>query len=446
MAVTSATPATPAGLQYRAALDYLFARTTGKWKLGLERMRALLDAMGRPDTALRAFHVGGTNGKGSVCATLDALLTHSGSRVGVYSSPHLVDFRERIRIAGVPVSEDTVIDWIGRRLSLIEQLHATFFEATTAMAFEIFADAGVDVAVVEVGLGGRLDATNVLDPLASAVVSIGIDHVEYLGETHEQIAWEKAGIFKPGRPAVIGESDPAIRELLARHAREVGAAPICIVAEQYPTDDIAVGGAGAVRTSGGGTWFTLSTPRERARLHTPLAGVHQATNAAVAIAMLDAVPAVPGARGLSAASVALERVRLPGRFHRHGRYIFDVAHNPDGVAVLVQTLNAVRPPAPVVAVLSVLSDKDWRGIMEQLAPVVSRFVLTAAPTAPASRAWDPQVAHAFASSRGWAAELVPDFDEALARGAALGATVLVTGSFHTVGDAMARLQASPLAG
>jgi len=431
---------------YRAALDYLFVRTTGKWKLGLERVHALLGAIELPGASIRAFHVGGTNGKGSVCATLDALLRGRGWRVGVYSSPHLVDFRERIRIDGVPVSEDAVVDWIARRLSIVESLHATFFEATTAMAFEMFATAGVDVAVVEVGLGGRLDATNVLDPLAAGVVSIGIDHVEYLGETREQIAWEKAGIFKPGRPAVIGELEPSIRTLLARYARDAGADPVCVVADDYPTADIDVRGVGpAGDPASGGTWLTLVTPHGRSRLHTPLAGVHQAANAAVAIAMLDAAGA-PYARPLAEVVPALEQVHLPGRFHRHDRYIFDVAHNPDGAAVLAETLRAVRPPAPVVALLSVLADKDWRGIMEQLAPVVSGFILTMAPSAPASRAWDPSAALAFAASRGWSAEVMAEFDCALDHATDSGATVLVTGSFHTVGDAMARLQASPVAG
>ena len=310
-------------------------------------------------------------------------------------------------------------------------------------------------SVVEVGLGGRLDATNVLDPLAAGVVSIGIDHVEYLGDTREQIAWEKAGIFKSGRPAVIGEPDVAIRALLARHARAAGANPIRIISTEYPVTDVVVGGPRqhtgaalvppAAEGAATGTSFTLTTLSGRLRLHTPMVGVHQATNAAIAIAMLDAA-GPPYARSSTDIVAALEHVHLPGRFQRHGPYILDVAHNPDGVAVLMETLRAVRPPTPIVALLSVLGDKDWRGMMEQLAPVVSRFVLTTAPTAPASRAWDPNAARAFAISHGWGAEVVSDFDSALDRASELGATVLVTGSFHTVGDAMSRLQPSPAAG
>ncbi len=469
--------ASPSGAsrEYREALDYLFARVTGKWRLGLERMDALLEEIGRPQDALRAFHVGGTNGKGSVCATLDALLQSRGLRVAVYTSPHLVDFRERFRIGGRAITEEVVVDWIARRGDLVERLGATFFEATTAMAFELFAEAGVDVAVVEVGLGGRLDATNVLQPLAAGVASIGIDHVEYLGHTREAIAWEKAGIFKAGHPAVIGEPDPTIRNLLARFAHQAGADPVVVVSDSYPIADVVVGGATATRkessekSSGepdavrsrdesfgegrednraraaGGTSFRIEAGGERAVLHTPLAGVHQAGNTALAIAMLNAAGG-PYATTLAEAAPALERVWLPGRFHRHGPYIFDVAHNPDGAAVLANTMRAIRPPAPVVAVLSVLADKDWRGIMAQLAPVVSTFILTMAPTAPASRAWEPADAVDYAMAQGWSVELVPDFDRALSRAQSTGATVLLTGSFHTVGDAMARLQVSPVAG
>jgi dihydrofolate synthase/folylpolyglutamate synthase len=180
-------------------------------------------------------------------------------------------------------------------------------------------------------------------------------------------------------------------------------------------------------------------------LRTPLVGYHQAANAATALAMLDAAGA--GYR-LATRDVAeaLARVHLPGRFHRYGSFIFDVAHNPAGATVLAETLRAVTPPRPVAALVTVLRDKDWRGMLAALAPVIDHFVLSVAPTAPASRLWDPAEALAFAQARGWSAELVPAFDEALERAAARGATVVVTGSFHTAGDAMERLQVSPHAG
>ena len=418
---------------YGDALDFLYARTTGIWRLGLERVEAFLHALGDPHRTLRALHVAGTNGKGSVCATLDAVLRSKGLRTAVYTSPHLVDFRERFLIDGVPVDPERIVAFVDKWTPEVERLGATFFEATTAMAFEFFAEAGVDVAVIETGLGGRLDATNVISPLVAGVATIGIDHVEYLGATLEEIAFEKAGIFKRGAPAVIGDPDPAIRELLAVHARGHGAHPVRVIYD---------GGAPAdVRVSAHGTSFTLGA---RA-FTTPLLGAHQAANSAVAIAMLESLPGglAPDESELHS---GLRNVRLPGRFQRVGKYLFDVAHNPAGAAVLATTLTAIAPDKPIVAVLSVLADKDWRGIIEALAPVVDRFILTNAPTAPPSRAWNiPEPLH-YAAEHGWAAEVIRDFDRALVRGAAEGATVLITGSFHTVGDAMARLEVSPTGG
>jgi dihydrofolate synthase/folylpolyglutamate synthase len=415
---------------YRDALDFLFVRTTGQWRLGLERTQALLAELGDPQQSLRIIHVAGTNGKGSVCATLDAVLRQRGLRVARYTSPHLVDFRERFLIDGAPVSEAAVVQFIDQWTPTVERLGATFFEATTAMAFSLFAEAKPDVAIVEVGLGGRLDSTNVVDPVAAVVTSIGIDHTEYLGDTREAIAGEKAGIFKPGRPAIIGDRDPTIRALLAEHAQRAGATPI-----------VAAGEAQEVTVSAQGTAFEL----DGQQYLTPLVGRHQADNTAVALAALQSLPDDLRVTPAQAAPL-LAAVRLPGRFQRHGRYLFDVAHNRDGAAVCAAGLRAVAPDRPVVAVLSVLGDKDWRGIMAELAPVVDRFILTTAPTSPASRSWDPAAVLRVATDKGWPAALERDFDHALARAASEGATVLITGSFHTVGDAMDRLQVSPLAG
>ena len=212
---------------YRAAVAALFARTGAGVKPGLERTEALLEAAASPHRRLRAFHVAGTNGKGSVCATLDYLLRANGYRVGRYTSPHLVDFRERILIDGRPIAEADVAAWLAANDALIQELEATFFEATTALAFDWFARENVDVAVIETGLGGRLDSTNVLPhPVATVVTSIGLDHTEILGTTIEQIAAEKAGIFKRGAPAIIGERDPAVSQLLVDLAHERGSAPI----------------------------------------------------------------------------------------------------------------------------------------------------------------------------------------------------------------------------
>lgn len=422
---------------YRSALQALFARTTGKSKFGLERTEALLDALGNPQRRFDVFHVAGTNGKGSVCATLETVLRTRGMRVGKYTSPHLVDFRERFLVDGMSVDPEYVVEFIERWTPTVERLGATFFEATTAMAFALFAERNIDVAVVEAGLGGRLDSTNVVQPVVAGVTSIGIDHTEYLGESREEIAREKAGIYKRGAAAVIGEQDAQIAELLVRYAAQSGAEPIVSVRERYAPVD--------VRLSGVATTFSLPHLTPELTWRTPLVGEHQAWNAATAIAMLDAAGARYAAP-FGAVRDALEGVRLPGRFHQVDGLIFDVAHNRDGARVLAQTVRSVRPPRPLAVVLCVLTDKDWRGVMQELSGIADCFVLTMAPTAPASREWNVAEAHAFAEAQGWRAEPDPDFDHALERARALGTTVLITGSFHTVGDAMVRLQVDPIAG
>ena len=423
--------------RYSSALEYLFARTTGTFKFGLERTRELLAAMGDPHLAYPVLHIAGTNGKGSAVATAEALLRARGLRVACYTSPHLVDFRERIVVEGTPISADEVVAFIERWTPTVERLGASFFEATTALAFAHFARVGVDVALIETGLGGRLDSTNVVQPRAAGVTSIGFDHMEYLGDTLEAIAHEKAGIFKPGRPAVIGEPDAVVRGYLARDARAAGASSVRVVAEESEATELAL--------SARGTRFRLRALGDEQIIEIPLVGRHQAANFAFTLALLDAA-GDPFRVSLVDAAASAHAVRLPGRFQRVGRWIFDVAHNADGARTVAASLRLVEHERPLVALLCVLGDKDWRAMLDALAPVVERFVLTNAPTAPASRAWSLAAAAAYAASKGYAVTALPAFDEALAQAEAEGRTVLVTGSFHTVGDAMSRLQVSPLTG
>jgi dihydrofolate synthase / folylpolyglutamate synthase len=422
---------------YRDALDYLFARTTGGFKFGLERTIALLDHLGNPQRAYPTFHIAGTNGKGSSVATMATLLSAKGQRVATYTSPHLVDFRERMVVAGQPIPADDVLDFITRYTPLVEEIGASFFEATTAMAFDYFARAGASVAIIEAGLGGRLDSTNVITPIAAGVTSIGLDHTEYLGSTLEEIAGEKAGIFKAGRPAIVGETDPRIGELLAARAKATGASSVRVVSREFRISH--------TKVDDGGTTSDVEWRSEHLTLRTPLVGDHQAANLAFALVMLDA-GGPTFAVSLAEASRHLDAVRIPGRFQHVGQFIFDVAHNPAGAEVLAQTLVAVAPPRPITAVLCVLGDKDWREMIRVLSRVVSHFVLTMAPTAPASRAWDLAEVSEYTQTLHLDADVVEDFDAALDYAREHSATVLVTGSFHTVGDAMSRLQVSPLSG
>ncbi len=421
---------------FEDACRFLFPRTTGGIKWGLETTRALLEALGHPERHFAALHVGGTNGKGSVSTMLAEILRAGGWRVGLYTSPHLVSFRERIVVDGVPIPEDAVTLWARRLEEPAHRLGATFFEISTALAFADFAARGVDLAVVEVGLGGRLDATNVIAPLAAGVTRIAVEHTEYLGTDLPSIAREKAGIAKAGVPFVTTEPDPAVAEVLLAEARSRGAA-----AERLdPAKALSAVAAGAR-----GVRFDATTPvRRYPGLEVSLMGAYQAANALLAVRLAElASPAFALEEGAIRAGLAAARV--PGRFDRRGKWLFDVAHNPDGARALASALAAAAPPRPVVTVVSVLRDKAWRDVLAVLAEASDALVLTRAPSAPGDRAWDLDEVAAWARQAGLEARAEPDFDAALGNAAAAGATVLVTGSFHTVGDAMARLPVvSPL--
>lgn len=398
-------------MTYREALDFLFPRTT-TIKFGLDTTRELLAQVGAPHRLIPTIHVGGTNGKGSVSTLVAEALQEAGWRVGLYTSPHLVSFRERIRVNGVPITEEAVAMWTERLRPEIEVRQATFFEATTVMAFADFAARGAEIAVVEVGLGGRLDSTNVVDPLVSAVTKVAMDHTKYLGDTLALIAKEKAGIAKDGVPFVIGETEPGVAKVLETEGARAGATVI-----QVPDD----------------AWW---------RGELGLAGPHQRRNAAVAEAVLGALPERyrPTPEQTKA---AFARSRVPGRFDRRGKWVFDVAHNPDGMRALVQALTEARFPRPVHALVSILGDKEWAPMLVELDRGIDRGVLTVAPTA-AGRGWttewltkwleDPSRPPAHAD---W--HLEPEFRKALAQVQEGAGTILVTGSFHTVGDVMVEL-------
>jgi dihydrofolate synthase/folylpolyglutamate synthase len=406
-------------LTYDDALAFLFPRTT-TIKFGLATTRALLRELGNPHEVMPSIHVGGTNGKGSVSTLLAAALRAAGWRVGLYTSPHLASFRERIRVDGVPITESALAMWTERLQPLILERKATFFEATTAIAFADFAARGAEIVVAEVGLGGRLDSTNVLRPLVSGITKIERDHMKYLGDTLELIACEKAGIAKPGVPFVIGERDPGLVDVLRREARKA-------VARMEP------GGRADIR---------VLPPEYEWCGPLSLAGSHQRRNAAVAQGMLMALPA-SYRPPMEAIEAGFGVARIPGRLDRRGKWLFDVAHNPDGIRALVAAVTAMRAPRPLHALVSILGDKEWPEMLVQLDRIVDRGVLTVAPTA-ASRGWNAVWLRRWLRDRGrpparatWT--LVPDFHEALDAVQEGAGTVLVTGSFHTVGDVMTAL-------
>jgi dihydrofolate synthase/folylpolyglutamate synthase len=358
------------------------------------------------------------------------VLRAAGWRVGLYTSPHLVSFRERMVVDGVAIPEEAVAVWAERLRPLADRTRASFFEVTTAIAFADFAARGADVAVVEVGLGGRLDATNVLQPLAAGVTRIALEHTDYLGPDLASIATEKAGIAKEGVPFVTTEASDGVAAVLEREARGRGAI--------FERLDVASAVRGLEVVDGGST-FDLVTPERRyAGLRVRMGGAHQAANAALAVRLAELLPARYGV-GEAAVRQGLDAARVPGRFERRGRWLFDVAHNPDGARSLVAALRAAPPARPLVGVVAVLGDKAWTEFLAALAPALDGLVLTRAPSAPAERAWSLDAAAAWCRSAGVAARVEGDFDAALAAAASEGGTVLVTGSFHTVGDAMSRL-------
>ncbi|HLZ45103.1 MAG TPA: folylpolyglutamate synthase/dihydrofolate synthase family protein [Gemmatimonadales bacterium] len=393
-------------LTFEDACHFLFARQAGRIKWSLGPTEGLLDVLGHPERHYPTIHVGGTNGKGSTCAFVANELRAQGWRVGLYTSPHLVSPCERVTVDGVPISEDAFAEWTVQLKPHIERLDASFFEATTAIAFADLAARDVDIAVVEVGLGGRLDATNVLTPLVSAVTKIALEHVDYLGSDLKGIAREKAGIAKPKVPFVTGESDHDIRAEIVKEAKRRGAHPIIAV-------------------------DTALRPRKDTVLG--LRGRHQMANALVAHAVLNELPAPFGPVGKTLPA-SFATAYIPGRFDIRGKWIFDVAHNPDGMRVVAQALaehgKSIR--RPLHALVGIRNDKDWRAMLDSLRPLVDRLTLTVPPSIPLMQRWSVE-------DIGPDVSFEPDFERALHDIQEDAGTILVTGSFHTVGDAMARL-------
>jgi dihydrofolate synthase/folylpolyglutamate synthase len=364
-------------------LEYLFGLEFHGHKLGLENIRLITDALGRPQDACRSVSIAGTNGKGSVSAMAACALTAAGYRTGCYTSPHLVHLRERYAIDGEAVPAADLEQVVGELRALIDRLrsegrlHATptFFEVATAAAFELFRRRRVDVAVLEVGLGGRLDATTVATPVAGAITNVDLDHQQYLGGTLARIAFEKAGIIKPGMPLVCGEDKPEAFEVIAAACRERQATLI-------PARD---GVSVATAFAAGRATIVLRTPaREYGPVTLSLRGRHQVDNALVAVRLLEAlgragtpVPASAIEHGLRHASWPgrLDLVRLAG-----GRTVLlDAAHNPAGARTLAAYLGEVSP-AGLPIVFGAVCDKDHAGMLGCLLPHATHLVVTSPPT------------------------------------------------------------------
>lgn len=362
-------------------LQALYARTGGHTiKLGLETTRRLLAGLGVDPLEMACVHVAGTNGKGSVSAMVESVLRAMGLKTGLYTSPHLLRFHERMRVGGNAIGDEA----LNRLLDEVERADSaqaeragegarrgTFFELTTAAAMKWFAEEGVHVAVLETGLGGRLDSTNVVNPLVSVITEIGLEHTAYLGETLEAIAGEKAGIIKPGRPVVSARQRPEAEAVLRAKAEEVGA-PFWKAEEHVSIR----------RTKEGPGWQTLEIETgagEWGPVRLPLAGDYQLENCAAAVCALEWLrerEGFPLTREVMKAG--LEGVRWPGRcqlISEEPPMLIDVAHNPDGADALARYLKRARGGRKVALVCGMLGDKDAVGFFRKMRPVVDACVL-----------------------------------------------------------------------
>ena len=416
---------------YRSSLDYLTRlEVSAGWDLKLERMRAAVALRGHPERAWPAVHIAGTNGKGSTAAMVEAVLRAAGYRTGLYTSPHLVDFTERIRVDGWTIPRDVVAALVDDlRTDLARAgIALTHFEFVTLMAFEWFRRVGIDVGVIEVGLGGRLDATNVIEPTVTAITHVALDHEEYLGRTIPEVAGEKAGILKPGVPVALGRLVPEAERVVLARAAAVGA-PVLRAGH----DGELVEAAGVLAFRGPGvSWSDL-------RLGMP--GSFQRANAEVALlaiaALRDRLPCDDEAirRGLESAV-------WPGRLaivRRAPLVLLDGAHNPAGAAALARELPPLLARRPTTLVFAVMRDKEWRGILDRLLPHVQRLVVTrvgprgADPTEVAAAIGDCVSVAVSADAHAAVADTVA--------AASSEEAVLITGSLYLVGEAYSTLAA-----
>jgi dihydrofolate synthase / folylpolyglutamate synthase len=396
---------------YQEALAWLYRLQHFGIKLGLENIRRLIDALQIDLANARVIHVAGTNGKGSVCAMIDSICRAQGHRSGLFTSPHLVTFRERIRVNGEMISEEAVASGLTRIREIVADWdpHPTFFEITTALALQYFANGKIDIVILETGLGGQLDATNAVQSNVSVITSIDLDHQKWLGDSLEQIATEKAGIIKPNVPVISAAQKSEAEVVLQNRAAECEA-PIQFVTDSYSTHPVA------------------------------LDGNYQKQNAALALAALSAAKIDIDD---DAVKRGLAEIEWPARFQRWDEStIIDGAHNPAAARVLAETWREAFADQPATLILAILSDKDLLGICKALAPIADYALL---PRIRSERAADPQTLAKVMVDCGVRCQIVGTFAEALEKARARSAPILITGSLHFAGEALAYLQGRPAA-
>ncbi len=429
-------------MDYRETCDYLFCRTasyetqgTSGYKEGLENSLALDAHFAHPHRQYPTIHVAGTNGKGSVSHMLAAVLQRSGYRVGLYTSPHLVDFRERIRINGQPVSEQYVVDFVARERAFWEPLAPSFFEVTTALAFKYFAEQHADIAVIETGLGGRLDCTNIISPILSVITNISLDHTQLLGHTIEAIAHEKAGIIKSATPVVIGENQLETRPVFERKAEEM-TAPIVFAEDDNLVEEVranAQGGLDCTTRSYGTLHCDLGGFYQRKNINTVLHALRTLENKDI----LSLTPDKDGSCVLEALGSVAALTGLAGRWQTVAtapRVICDTGHNAGGwVYVSRQLQQIVAQGTRLHIVFGMVDDKDVEAVVSML-PQEAAYYFTKAQT---PRALSEQTLLQLARKHhldGQAFSSVSEAFREARKAAGSDGTVFVGGSNYVVGE------------
>jgi len=329
-------------------LNFLFSLQRKGIKLGLNHTRDLLGHINNPEKELIMIHIAGTNGKGSTAACLNSILIESGYKVGLYTSPHLIKFNERIRVNGKPIKDDEILDFMDNVKGAIKKINSTFFETTTAMALNYFKDKNVDIAIIETGLGGRLDSTNVIKPVLTIITAISLDHADILGDSIEKIAHEKAGIIKENVPLIIAPQKKSVMKILKNRASEKNSE---IIEVNTPQE---------VKIGENGTSFKIIDEN----LSTNLIGDYQAQNISVAIA---AIRYFNKSITYKLINEAIKKINWPGRMHRVSKQIFyDVAHNDAGIGHLLGTVNNLFPNSDLYGVFCLKGDKDIVNLAKQI--------------------------------------------------------------------------------
>jgi dihydrofolate synthase/folylpolyglutamate synthase len=423
-------------MNYSETLDWLFSLEHMGVKLGLDNVKELLHRLGNPQDEFRSVHVAGTNGKGSVSAMLASVLREQGYRTGLYTSPHMVDFRERILCGRELISEVELAKLAMEVKGQWEEMERTtgtiptFFEVTTAMAFLHFADRGIEEAVIEVGMGGRLDATNVINPDCSIITSISMEHTQYLGNTLGLIAAEKAGIIKPGVPVVTAADQPEVLDVIKRVAL-AKVAPVRIVSKDVDYRLISATLEGTLVELGG-----LSVP-----VKLPLLGGYQAVNAATAYAAALELDRTNVEVQEEAIIAGLENVRWPGRLELvQGRpmIVLDATHTPDGARKVALEFNGLFGRS-MTLVIGVLNDKDLVGVVGPFARIAKKAIATAPAT---ERAYPAAMVAQVLDRDLNSVEIEPSIPRAIQRAIEIteaNGVILITGSIYTIGEAKAWL-------